>query len=246
MSKKYQKQIELEEIIRQQAEVEEKKVQTMPRKVLKPMTDGHKDYMEAIDDCKIIACTGPAGTGKTYIACGMAARYLVEGKIDKIILVRPTVECGKGLGFLPGNVEEKVAVYMIPFFDAFGDFLSKKEIEEFEKHGKIEICPLEYMRGLTLKRSFIILDETQNCTYKQIKMFLTRYGEGSKMVLNGDATQTDLEDKIRKVVKDNYTDFDYACDLLWDINDKDIDVVELTEADIVRHGLVRKIVKAFP
>jgi phosphate starvation-inducible protein PhoH and related proteins len=226
--------LELEELARQQVAA-----QKSIHKKLRAQTDNQQDYIDAINECKIITCSGPSGSGKSYIAVGTAVEHLNLGTIDKITLVRPIVECGEKLGALPGNVEEKIDIYMQPFFDIFGDFLDKREIVKMRQNNVIDIQALAYMRGRTLKRSFVILDESQNCSYTQLKMFLTRYGEGSKMVLCGDVSQSDIQTK-------KYNDFQYVCDLLYDIQDEDIEIVRLTDDDVVRHGLVQKIVRAFP
>lgn len=226
--------LELEELVREQVAA-----QKPNQRKLKALTKAQQEYIDAINECKIIAVSGPAGSGKSFLAIGTAIEHLQSGAIDKITLVRPIVECGEKLGALPGTFEEKIEIYMQPFFDIFGDFLDKKEITKLRQNGVIDIQALAYMRGRTLKRSFVILDECQNCSYKQLKMFLTRYGEGSKMVLCGDVSQSDIQTK-------NYNDYDYVVDLLYDINDDDIEIVRLTDKDVVRHGLVRKIVAAFP
>lgn len=226
--------LELEELVREQVAA-----QKHNHRKLKAMTSAQQEYIDAINECAIIAVSGPSGAGKTFLAIGTAVEHLNSGTIDKITLVRPIVECGEKLGALPGTVEEKIEIYMQPFFDIFGDFLDKKDITKLRQNGAINIQALAYMRGRTLKRSFVILDESQNCTYKQLKMFLTRYGEGSKMVLCGDVSQSDIQNK-------KYNDFQYVCDLLYDIKDEAIEIVTLTDEDVVRHGLVQKIVRTFP
>lgn len=203
---------------------------------IKPRSSKQMDYIKSILKNDIVFCTGPAGTGKTYLAMAVALHYLKSGNINRVILTRPVVEAGENLGFLPGNLEEKLAPYTRPLYDAIFDMLSPDELRYYNENNIIELAPLAYMRGRTLANSFVLLDEAQNTTAKQMKMFLTRLGEGSKMVITGDITQTDLPIRETSGLKS-------AVELFKEI--ADIGIVEFQNKDIVRHGLVQKIVEIY-
>ena len=162
------------------------------KKNILPKTDGHKYYLSCLRDNDVVFCSGPAGTGKTYLAVANAINFLKERKIEKIILSRPAVEAGEKIGFLPGDIKEKVDPYLRPIYDALYDMMPFDKVDKKIISGEIEIAPLAFMRGRTLKNSYIIIDEAQNTTKVQMKMLLTRLGEGSKMVITGDLTQVDL------------------------------------------------------
>lgn len=205
-------------------------------KPIKPKTLGQKRYTQAIRDNTIVFGVGPAGTGKTYLAVAMAVTAFRQKQVNRIILTRPAVEAGEKLGFLPGDLQQKVDPYLRPLYDALFDMLGAESFQKYQERGSIEVAPLAYMRGRTLDDSFIILDEAQNTTREQMKMFLTRLGFNSKMVITGDVTQVDLPDgkksglvEVIKILK----------------NIKDIDTVRFSEKDVVRHRLVQDIVKAY-
>ncbi len=199
-------------------------------------TKNQKIYVDCINQKDIVFCFGPAGTGKTFLACAMAVRALNEKRIKKIILTRPAVEAGEKLGFLPGDLEEKVDPYLRPLIDALSDMMSTEKVRDYIQKGIIEVAPLAFMRGRTLNQAFIILDEAQNTTISQMKMFLTRIGFKSKVVINGDITQVDLNtNQISGLV--------HATKILKKITD--IGFVELTGQDVVRHPLIQKIIKAY-
>lgn len=203
---------------------------------IRPYTNGQKEYVEAIKDNDIIFAIGPAGTGKTYLAVAQAVAYLKSAKINRIILVRPVVEAGERLGYLPGDLNDKVEPYLRPLYDAFYNLLPAERFNRYFEKGVIELAPLAYMRGRTLNDSFIILDEAQNTTPEQMKMFLTRLGFGSKAIITGDITQVDLpgnKESGLKVVRD----------ILKDI--EGISFVNLTNHDVVRHEIVQRIVRAY-
>lgn len=201
--------------------------QSYLRKV-KPQSDGQALLMEAIESHNLSVALGPAGTGKTYLAISAAVEAFEEGKVARIILSRPAVEAGESLGFLPGDMQEKLAPYLRPLYDALSDRLGGKKLKSLIADGSIEIAPIAYMRGRTLNNAFIVIDEAQNCTYGQIKMLLTRLGWHSTMVLTGDPDQSDLLPGISGLA-------DVAQRLS---TVPDIAVVRLDEADIVRHPLV--------
>ena len=203
---------------------------------IKPKTLGQKRYIEAMKKYDIVFSIGPAGTGKTYLAVAMAIDSLKSGKVQRIILTRPAVEAGEKLGYLPGTFMEKVDPYLRPLYDAMFDMMSFDKFQRYRERGIIEIVPLAYMRGRTLNGSFIILDEAQNTTHQQMKMFLTRIGFNSKAIITGDITQIDLEGgKSSGLVE--------AVEILKDI--EGIAFVFLKEEDVVRHPLVKKIIKAY-
>jgi phosphate starvation-inducible protein PhoH and related proteins len=199
-------------------------------------TPGQRRYMEAIRTHAITFSVGPAGTGKTFLAVAMAAEALRKGEFRKIVLARPAVEAGERLGFLPGGYQEKVNPYLIPLYDALGDLLEPDRLRRFLDQDVVEVVPLAYMRGRTLNHSFIILDEAQNTTPRQMVMFLTRMGEKSKIVVTGDVTQTDLPDRTVSGLVDAWKRLDRL---------EGIAFVELTKADIVRHPIVQAIVEAY-
>jgi len=206
------------------------------RKEIVPRSPGQVDYMHKLMSKKMVFGVGPAGTGKTYIAVTMAVSRLVRGEVNKIILSRPAVEAGENLGFLPGDLQDKLDPYMRPLYDALEDHLSKDQIERFIAEGKIEIAPLAYMRGRTLSKAHVILDEAQNTTKMQMKMFLTRFGEDSRMVICGDASQTDLP-------RGTVSGLNHALNLLSGIDD--IGITRFGHADVVRHPLVGVIARAY-
>ena len=203
---------------------------------VKPKTIGQKEYVNAIMKQPVTIGVGPAGTGKTYLAVAAAVAAFRDKQVNRIILTRPAVEAGERLGFLPGDLQSKVDPYLRPLYDALFDMLGAETYQKYLERGNIEVAPLAYMRGRTLDDSFIILDEAQNTTREQMKMFLTRLGFGSKIVITGDVTQIDLpEDKVSGL-KD-------AIRVLENV--KDIAICRLTAADVVRHALVQEIISAY-
>ena len=209
---------------------------TSKGKPVKPKTLGQKKYIETIRKNTITLGVGPAGTGKTYLAVAMAVTAFRAKEINRIILTRPAVEAGEKLGFLPGDLQQKVDPYLRPLYDALFDMLGAENFQKHQERGDIEVAPLAYMRGRTLDDSFIILDEAQNTTGEQMKMFLTRLGFNSKMVVTGDVTQIDLPDGKRSGLKE-------AMKILKNI--EDIGIVRFNEKDVVRHRLVQDIIKAY-
>ena len=207
-----------------------------PKKSVIPRSEKQKKYVRALKESEIIISTGPAGTGKTFLAVAVALTMLLEKKIERIILSRPAVEAGERLGFLPGDMRDKVDPYLRPLYDSLYDLLDYEKIQKKIEVGDIEIAPLAFMRGRTLKNSFAILDEAQNATDTQIKMFLTRIGENSKIVINGDPSQIDLPNK-------SLSGLNKSKKLLGNL--KEISVVDFDHTDVVRHPLVSKIVKAY-
>ena len=207
-----------------------------PKRSVIPRSERQKKYVRALKESDIIISTGPAGTGKTYLAVAVALTMLLEKKIERIILSRPAVEAGERLGFLPGDMKEKVDPYLRPLYDALYDLLDFEKIQKRIEIGDIEIAPIAFMRGRTLKNSFAILDQAQNATDTQIKMFLTRIGENSKIIINGDPSQIDLPNK-------NLSGLNRSKRLLGHL--KEISVVDFDHSDVVRHPLVSKIVKAY-
>lgn len=205
-------------------------------KVVKAKTLGQKNYVKAIEKNTIVMGVGPAGTGKTYLAVAMAVKAFKAHEVNKIILTRPAVEAGEKLGFLPGDLQNKVDPYLRPLYDALFDMFGADTFARHMEKGTIEVAPLAYMRGRTLDDSFIILDEAQNTTREQIKMFLTRLGFNSKMVITGDITQIDLPDSNKSGLID-------AMRILKNVDD--IAVMRFTEKDVVRHKLVQDIIKAY-
>jgi phosphate starvation-inducible PhoH-like protein len=203
---------------------------------LRPRTDGQGRYVQAMKAHDMVICVGPAGTGKTYLAVGMAVSMLRAGQVRKIVLVRPAVEAGERLGFLPGDLAAKVNPYLRPLFDAMNDIMEPEQVRKYMDNDVIEIAPLAYMRGRTLNNSVIIMDEAQNATVPQTKMFLTRMGNNSRVVVTGDLTQTDLPKTIPSGLAD-------AVQRLRDV--EGLAIVYLDESDIVRNPLVSRIVKAY-
>ena len=207
-----------------------------PKKSIIPRSEKQKEYVRALRQKDIIISAGPAGTGKTFLAVAVGLTMLLEKKIERIILSRPAVEAGERLGFLPGDMKEKVDPYLRPLYDSLYDLFHFEKIQRMIEIGDIEIAPLAFMRGRTLKNSFAILDEAQNASDTQIKMFLTRIGENSKIVVNGDPSQIDLLNK-------NMSGLDRSKKLLSHLNE--ISVIDFDHSDVVRHPLVSKIVKAY-
>ncbi len=207
-----------------------------PKKSVIPRSERQKKYVRALRNSEIIISAGPAGTGKTFLAVAIGLTMLLEKKIERIILSRPAVEAGERLGFLPGDMREKVDPYLRPLYDSLYDLLDFEKIQKKIELGDIEIAPLAFMRGRTLKNSFAILDEAQNATDTQIKMFLTRIGENSKIVINGDPSQIDLPNK-------SMSGLNRSKKLLGNLDE--ISVVDFDHTDVVRHPLVSKIVKAY-
>ena len=205
-------------------------------KIIRPKTLGQKKYVDAIKRSSIVFGVGPAGTGKTYLAVALAVYALKNKEIDKIILTRPAVEAGEKLGFLPGDMNEKVDPYLRPLFDALQEMMGQDAYLRHIERGSIEIAPLAYMRGRTLSNSFIILDEAQNTTKEQMKMFLTRMGENSRIVVTGDVTQIDLPKNVKSGMID-------AIEVLDGV--EGIEIVKLTAKDVVRHELVMRIIQAY-
>ena len=207
-----------------------------PKKSIIPRSEKQKRYVRALRESEIVISAGPAGTGKTFLAVAVGLTMLLEKKIERIILSRPAVEAGERLGFLPGDMKEKVDPYLRPLYDSLYDLFHYEKIQRVIEVGDIEIAPLAFMRGRTLKNSFAILDEAQNATDTQIKMFLTRIGENSKIVVNGDPSQIDLPNK-------HMSGLDRAKKLLSHLDE--IKVIDFDHSDVVRHPLVSKIVKAY-
>ena len=203
---------------------------------VKPKTLGQEKYVEAIKNETIVFGIGPAGTGKTYLAVAMAVNAFRAKEVNRIILTRPAVEAGEKLGFLPGDLQQKVDPYLRPLYDALFDMLGAENFQRYQERGNIEVAPLAYMRGRTLDDSFIILDEAQNTTPEQMKMFLTRLGFNSKMVVTGDVTQIDLPDGKRSGLVE-------ASKILKDV--EDVKTIRFSEKDVVRHKLVQDIIKAY-
>jgi phosphate starvation-inducible PhoH-like protein len=209
---------------------------TAKGKPIKAKTVGQQQYMKAIAKNTITLGVGPAGTGKTYLAVAAAVAAFRERTVNRIILTRPAVEAGERLGFLPGDLQNKVDPYLRPLYDALYDMLGAETFQKYQERGSIEVAPLAYMRGRTLDDSFIILDEAQNTTKEQMKMFLTRLGFGSKIVITGDVTQIDLPGDKISGLKDALRVLDGV---------KDIAICRLTAADVVRHSLVQEIINAY-
>jgi phosphate starvation-inducible PhoH-like protein len=202
------------------------------RRGVSARTDNQKVYIRTIIDNYITFCFGPPGTGKTHVAAGIAATMLYKQQINRIVICRPVVEVGKGIGYLPGTVEEKVGPYLVPLFDELSHFVESKEINKYIDDRIIEIVPLSMMRGRTFNDSFVILDESQNATYDQLKTLLTRIGQNTKMVVVGDTSQSDLAPQ-------HQGDFAKIAERLSDIDG--ISTIELTTKDIVRHSLIAEI-----
>ena len=209
---------------------------TQKGKPVHPKTVGQKRYIKTIEENTVTLGIGPAGTGKTYLAVAMAVNAFRAGTVNRIILTRPAVEAGEKLGFLPGDLQNKVDPYLRPLYDALFDFLGSEGFLKYQERGSIEVAPLAYMRGRTLDESFIILDEAQNTTREQMKMFLTRLGFGSKIIITGDITQIDLPDNKKSGLVE-------AMRVLRNV--EDIGIVKFTDKDVVRHKLVQDIIKAY-
>mgnify|MGYP006169186547 CR=1 FL=1 len=207
-----------------------------PKRSVIPRSKRQKEYVRALKTSQIIMSLGPAGTGKTYLAVAAALSMLLEKKVERIILSRPAVEAGEHLGFLPGDMKDKIDPYLRPLYDSLYDLFDYEKIQKKIESGEIEIAPLAFMRGRTLKNSFAILDEAQNATKTQIKMFLTRIGKNSKLVVNGDPSQIDLPNK-------NYSGLTESQSILKGI--KEISIINFDHKDVVRHPLVTKIVEAY-
>src|SRR5580692_8640505 len=213
------------------------RIQTSPKKPsVTPRTVGQKKYVDAIRNHDVTFGVGPAGTGKTYLAMAMAVSALKEEKVGRIILTRPAVEAGEALGFLPGDLYEKITPYLRPLHDALHDMLPTEEIQKFTERGTIEIAPLAYMRGRTLNNAFIILDEAQNSTAEQMLMFLTRLGHGSKAVVTGDETQVDLPPHKNSGLAEAHRALKHT---------EGIAIMEFGKRDVVRHPLVQRIISAY-
>ena len=209
---------------------------TMSGKAIVPKTRGQLDFVKAMDENAIVFAIGPAGTGKTYLAVVKAVSALKKGDVKRIVLTRPAVEAGENLGFLPGDLKEKVDPYLTPLYDALHDTLGSEQTEKLMERGTIEIAPLAYMRGRTLNDAYVILDEAQNTTTAQMKMFLTRLGFHSHMIITGDSTQIDLSNNTVSGLVE-------AARILQDM--RDIAILELTPDDVVRHPLVQKIIERY-
>ena len=206
------------------------------KRLVEPKTVGQKKYVDTMMKHDIVVSIGPAGTGKTYLAVAMAVAALRQKDVERIVLVRPAVEAGESLGYLPGDYQEKIAPYLRPLYDALRDMMDPERVKKLTEIGTIEVIPLAYMRGRTLNDAFVILDEAQNSTLPQMKMFLTRLGFNSRAVVTGDITQIDLTSKkMSGLVR--------IQEILTDI--KGIEFVYLNESDVVRHRLVREVIKAF-
>ncbi|QIE42852.1 PhoH family protein [Rhodobacteraceae bacterium SC52] len=221
---------QLEMFKREQVEIRTRK------KTVEPRTDAQKAYVRALYDQELAFGIGPAGTGKTYLAVAVGVSMFIDGLVDKIILSRPAVEAGERLGFLPGTEKEKMDPYMRPLYDALYDFLPGKQVDKLIEEKKIEIAPLAFMRGRTLSNAFVVLDEAQNATTMQMKMFLTRLGEGSRMVITGDRSQVDLPRGVQSGLRE-------AESLLGGV--KGISFNYFTAKDVVRHPLVARIIEAY-
>lgn len=217
-------------------ELEDVIVVTKKGKPVQPKTLGQKNYINLIKSNDITFGIGPAGTGKTYLAVAMAVKALKRDEVSKIVLTRPAVEAGENLGFLPGDLKEKVDPYLIPLYDALFDMFGPEKFTKYLERGTIEVAPLAFMRGRTLDNSFIILDEAQNTTPEQMKMFLTRLGFGSKAVVTGDLTQTDLPNKKKSGLLQ-------ATSILKNV--EGIGSISLSDKDVVRHELVQRIIRAY-
>ncbi|WP_122641246.1 PhoH family protein [Romboutsia sp. Marseille-P6047] len=217
-------------------ELEDTIVITQKGKSVQPKTLGQKDYVKLIQNNDITFGVGPAGTGKTYLAVAMAVKAFKKDEVSRIILTRPAVEAGESLGFLPGDLKDKVDPYLRPLYDALFDMIGPDKFNKYLERGTIEVAPLAFMRGRTLDNAFIILDEAQNTTPEQMKMFLTRLGFGSKAVVTGDLTQTDLPNK-------NKSGLIQATKILKDV--PGIGSIELSDKDVVRHELVQRIIRAY-
>ncbi len=203
---------------------------------VKPKTPNQQKLVDAVEKNDLVFAIGPAGTGKTYISVAMAVRALKNKEVKKIIITRPAVEAGENLGFLPGDLKEKIDPYLRPIYDALGDMIPAEKLKYYQEHNIIEIAPLAYMRGRTLNNAFVLLDEAQNTTAMQMKMFLTRMGPNSKVIVTGDQSQTDLPHRQKSGLMESYQ-------ILKNV--KGIAIVELNAKDVVRHRLVKQIINAY-
>jgi phosphate starvation-inducible PhoH-like protein len=203
---------------------------------IKARTVNQKKLVQAVDKSDMVFAVGPAGTGKTYTAVALAVRALKNKEVKRIVLTRPAVEAGENLGFLPGDLKEKLDPYLMPLYDALRDMIPGEKLADMLEFGVIEIAPLAFMRGRTLDKAFVILDEAQNTTTMQMKMFLTRMGMTAKFVITGDMSQVDLPHKQKSGLS-------YALDVLKDV--EEISVIRLGQSDVIRHSLVKKIIEAF-
>jgi phosphate starvation-inducible PhoH-like protein len=217
---------------RNQKSQKQTQLQRPRRKQLKPKTDNQDDYISCIRESDITFCSGPAGSGKTAVSVGLACEYFLEKGIERIIITRPVVEAGRGLGFLPGGLTDKIQPYLVPVVEEMKLYLGIDTYNSTRSSNQVEMCPLEYMRGRNFHSSFMILDEAQNATYEQIKMFITRIGRGSKAVINGDISQTDLPSSCEGGL-------DSCMDKLADV--EGVSICELTSRDIVRSGIISRI-----
>jgi len=206
------------------------------RKQISPRTPGQAEYLDLLSNNELVFCLGPAGTGKTYLAVAYGVSLFLTGEVDRIILSRPAVEAGERLGFLPGDLKEKVDPYLRPLYDAMHDMMPGEMVSKKLESGEIEVAPLAFMRGRTLSNAFVILDEAQNTTAVQMKMFLTRLGEGSRMVATGDLSQVDLPSGVRSGLRDAISTLEKV---------KGIGIKRLNAKDVVRHDLVARIVQAY-
>ncbi len=202
------------------------------KKTLKPKTPNQSEYIRAMAESDVTICSGPAGSGKTAVAVGLACQYLSDEKIEKIIITRPVVESGKGLGYLPGTLNEKIHPYLVPIIEEMNLYLTPTAVESLTSSNVIEVCPLEYMRGRNFHNSFMILDEAQNATLEQIKMFITRIGSKSKAVINGDTDQTDLPEYTKGALKNCMKKLH---------NIEGVSIIELGHEDIVRNSIISRI-----
>lgn len=208
---------------------------TARRKVLKAKTKNQEEYIKTIEKNDVTFCTGPAGTGKTAVAVGIACDYLLDKRVEKLVVTRPVIESGRGLGFLPGTFEEKIHPYLIPVLEEMEFRLNTNRVQAYRDEGKIEVVPLEYMRGRNFHNCFVVLDEAQNATFEQLKMFVTRIGWDSKAVINGDIDQTDLLKKDRGGLEE-------FLDRLSDV--EGVGISELTQDDIIRNEIISRILNA--
>tara|TARA_R100001163_G_C5065590_1_gene203589 strand:- start:815 stop:1483 length:669 start_codon:yes stop_codon:yes gene_type:complete len=208
---------------------------TARRKVLKPKTKNQEEYIKTIEKNDVTFCTGPAGTGKTAVAVGIACDYLLDKRVEKLVVTRPVIESGRGLGFLPGTFEEKIHPYLIPVLEEMEFRLNTNRVQAYRDEGKIEVVPLEYMRGRNFHNCFVVLDEAQNATFEQLKMFVTRIGWDSKAVINGDIDQTDL-------LKKDQGGLEEFLDRLSDV--EGVGISELTQDDIIRNEIISRILNA--
>tara|TARA_Y100000401_G_C8315645_1_gene222235 strand:+ start:356 stop:1024 length:669 start_codon:yes stop_codon:yes gene_type:complete len=208
---------------------------TARRKTLKPKTKNQEEYIKTIEKNDVTFCTGPAGTGKTAVAVGIACDYLLDKRVEKLVVTRPVIESGRGLGFLPGTFEEKIHPYLIPVLEEMEFRLNTNRVQAYRDEGKIEVVPLEYMRGRNFHNCFVVLDEAQNATFEQLKMFVTRIGWDSKAVINGDIDQTDL-------LKKDQGGLEEFLDRLSDV--EGVGISELTQDDIIRNEIISRILNA--